>query len=348
MRSHWALPACALAFLQPCFVPEKVWLTKDLRKSVKAKHPWLFDRALRGQRQIAAGSLVSVHWKQQLLAWGFYDPYSPLKVRLLWWPGDPETPDNGAWAVRLARAAAERRSGTELAGCSGLRLLHGEADGTPGLVLDAYDAFAVCGFDGRGAEAFWRPRLASIVEAFADAGYALQGVLRKNSGETLWGKAAPETVVFAEHGVRYEAKLRHGHKTGFFLDQRPNRKRLRELAEGKDVLDLFSYTGGFALAAAMQGAATWAVDQAPKAMEECRRNFALNGLDAKVCRSFDQASDAKHALFVEDCWDFLRRAADEKKLFDIAWPPACDGRRDSSAKFNGTKSLLGTYGDAQL
>ncbi|CAJ1402407.1 unnamed protein product, partial [Effrenium voratum] len=157
--------------------------------------------------------------------------------------------------------------------------------------------------------------------------YALQGVLRKNSGETLWGKAAPETVVFAEHGVRYEvlerhgcsrkAKLRHGHKTGFFLDQRPNRKRLRELAEGKDVLDLFSYTGGFALAAAMQGAATWAVDQAPKAMEECRRNFALNGLDAKVCRSFDQASDAKHALFVEDCWDFLRRAADEKKLFDI-------------------------------
>eukprot|EP00913_Durusdinium_trenchii_P027738 g26011.t1 len=110
------------------------------------------------QIRIPAGSLVDVFWKKELLASGFYDPHSPLRVRLLWWPGDQLRPDVSAWAPSLVRHAAAERQELEQKRCTGLRLLHGEADGTPGLILDVYGSLGVCGFDGRGAEAFWRPR----------------------------------------------------------------------------------------------------------------------------------------------------------------------------------------------
>ncbi|CAK9001331.1 unnamed protein product [Durusdinium trenchii] len=157
LSAPWLLLlALALGHLH-CFVT-KVWLAKDLRKSVKRRHPWLFDRALRGTPEIPAGSLVDVFWKKELLASGFYDPHSPLRVRLLWWPGDQLRPDVSAWAPSLVRHAAAERQELEQKRCTGLRLLHGEADGTPGLILDVYGSLGVCGFDGRGAEAFWRPR----------------------------------------------------------------------------------------------------------------------------------------------------------------------------------------------
>jgi len=281
----------------------KVWLTKDLRKSVRNRHPWLYDKALRGP-EIAAGSLVEVYWKKDLLACGFYDPHSPLRVRLLWWPGDRFKPDTERWAPALAQQAAALRH--EMSS-TGLRLLHGEADWMPGLVLDVYGSVGVCAFDGRGAEAFWRPRLASIIAAFSESGFPLTGVIRKDSEETLWGIAPSNSSVFQENGVSYEVDVWHGHKTGFFLDQRPNRYRLRELAKGKDVLDLFSYTGGFAVAAALGKArSTRAVDAAPKAIKACQRNYNLNGLEAEVC---DLATaTAKHSLHIADCWDFLTKA----------------------------------------
>ncbi|CAE7534132.1 rlmI [Symbiodinium natans] len=201
-----------------------------------------------------------------------------------------------------------------------------EADWTPGLVLDAYGDCGVAAFDGAGADAFWRPRLSSIVEAFAGAGYKLSGVINKDGTETLWGTSpTKEASCFEENGVLYEVDVWHGHKTGFFLDQRPNRLRLRELAAGKDVLDLFSYTGGFAVAAALGGAQRCvAVDAARKAVEACQRNFRLNGLDAEVCTDPSQShlsSGMAHVIHLADCWEFLRDAAKAKEAFDIV---VCD------------------------
>lgn len=328
---HWMwLLAVALGVVfwpGPCSsLPQRLWLAKDLRKSVtKKKHPWLYDRALRNQPGIAAGEVVAVCWKKQMLAYGFHDPTSPLRVRLLWWPEDgPPMPGDPSWAQDIARRAAARRQKDATLRCSsGLRLLHGEADWTPGLVLDAYGDRAVCAFDGAGAEAFWRPRLPIIIDAFGDAGYKLSGVINKDGTETLWGTApSKEASSFEENGVMYEVDVWHGHKTGFFLDQRPNRLRLRELAAGQDVLDLFSYTGGFAVAAALGGARRcFAVDAARKAVEACERNFRLNGLHAQVSSGTEQFQPTQNMIHLADCWEFLRNVAEAKDAFDIV---VCD------------------------
>ncbi|OLP93726.1 Ribosomal RNA large subunit methyltransferase I [Symbiodinium microadriaticum] len=260
----------------PCSsLPQRLWLAKDLRKSVtKKKHPWLYDRALRNQPGIAAGELVAVCWKKQMLAYGFHDPTSPLRVRLLWWPEDgPPMPGDPSWAQDIARRAAAR--------------------------------------------------LPIIIDAFGEAGYKLSGVINKDGTETLWGTApSKEASSFEENGVMYEVDVWHGHKTGFFLDQRPNRLRLRELAAGKDVLDLFSYTGGFAVAAALGGARRcFAVDAARKAVEACERNFRLNGLHAQVSSGTEQFQPTQNMIHLADCWEFLRNAAEAKDAFDIV---VCD------------------------
>lgn len=252
-------------------------------------------------------------WRKELLALGLYDPDSPLRVRLLTWDG---TFPDSHWAQGLAAAAAAlRRSDPRLAVCDGVRLLHGEGDWTPGLVLDAYAGTGVAAFDGPACEAFWRPRLGGVVAGLASGGFALRGVVEKGGGQLLWGEAPPrEPLVISENGVRYEVDVRRGHKTGFFLDQRECRRRVRELAGGQEVLDLFSYTGGFAVSAAVGGASrVVAVDQAAPAVKACRRNFELNGLAATE----EGAELGRHRLHVADCWDFLREAAARGERFDI-------------------------------
>lgn len=297
----------------------RIWLAKDVRKAVlKDRHPWIFDRSLRGRADAAPGDVVAVAWRRETLALGLYDPSSPLRVRLLSWD-TAKLPDE-AWARGVAEAAAaRRRADPQLAECTGVRLLHGEGDWAPGLVLDAYDGVGVAAFDGAACEAFWRPHLPAIVDAFASAGFVLRGVVRKGDGGQLWGEAPPEEPgVFEENGVCYEVDVRRGHKTGFFLDQRENRRRLRALAEGKEVLDLFSYTGGFALSAALGGAGrTVAVDQAAPAVQACLRNFGLNGLDAEVLRGTAGPAGPGHRLHVADCWDFLGEAHRRGQRFDI-------------------------------
>eukprot|EP00443_Scrippsiella_acuminata_P086920 CAMPEP_0115549310 /NCGR_PEP_ID=MMETSP0271-20121206/94627_1 /TAXON_ID=71861 /ORGANISM="Scrippsiella trochoidea, Strain CCMP3099" /LENGTH=163 /DNA_ID=CAMNT_0002982831 /DNA_START=24 /DNA_END=512 /DNA_ORIENTATION=+ len=129
-----------------------------------------------------------------------------------------------------------------------------------------------------------------------------------------------------ENGAKFEVDVLKGHKTGFFLDQREHRGRIREQAAGREVLDLFTYTGGFAISAALGGASrTVAVDQASLAIEACRRNFALNGLEAAVVRSGGRLSaggearvgGVAHSLHVADCWKFLEEASARGDRFDI-------------------------------
>lgn len=298
----------------------RIWLAKDLRKALlRDRHPWLFDRALRGRADVGPGGIVGVTWKKETLALGFYDPASPLRVRLLTW--DTKRFPDEQWARGVAAAAAEqRRSDPQLSKCSGVRLLHGESDWAPGLMLDMYEDIGVAAFDGAACEAFWLPHLAAVVGAFAAAGFALRSVVRKGGGGLLWGDQPHlGATIFEENGVRFEVDVHHGHKTGFFLDQRENRRRLRGLAEGKEVLDLFSYTGGFAVSAALGGAkTTTAVDCAGPAVEASQRNYALNGLSADIVRrGASPQTQSQHRLHVADCWDFLEEAAKNGQRFDI-------------------------------
>ncbi|HTM19526.1 MAG TPA: class I SAM-dependent methyltransferase, partial [Kofleriaceae bacterium] len=233
----------------------RVELIKDLERSIADGHPWLWDRALRWpSARPAPGALVEVVRRGRPLAVGWADPAAPIAVRILDRPG---AVIDAGWARRRAQSAAAMRLGDPmLAGTDAMRLVHGENDDLPGLVIDVYAGWGVAVVDGAGAAAFWHPFIDDVAGGLADAGVALAGLWEKpqrtgGEGRTLRGEPPPDPIVIDEHGARFEVDVRRGQKTGMFLDQRENRRLIRQVARGRDTLNLFSYTGGFSLAAAL-------------------------------------------------------------------------------------------------
>jgi 23S rRNA (cytosine1962-C5)-methyltransferase len=291
----------------------RVTLVKDVRRQLERGHPWIYASALKlPPRAPEAGALVDVADRDgRVLARGWFDPGSPIAVRVLARAGEDADVE-----ARVASACALRAS-LRLP-TDALRLLHGEADGLPGLVLDRYRDTGVVRFDGAGAAAFYRPRAAAIAAACARAGFPLARLWardpdRDERGEALAGDT-PGEVVIAERDARFEVDPVRGQKTGFFLDQRDNRRALGALAAGLDVLNLFSYTGGFSIAAALGGARrVTSVDAARPAVEAGRRNFARSGLDPDA-----------HEHVAADAFAFLAESARAGRRWDlvISDPPS--------------------------
>jgi 23S rRNA (cytosine1962-C5)-methyltransferase len=290
-------------------------LTKPLRDRIVAGHPWVYDRALAAiPPEVAAGDVVMIADGDGEIALAFADPDSPIRARILAPPG---TRLDAAWSRDRAEAAAARRSRDPLlAGCTGRRLIHGEGDACPGLVVDLYDTTAVVVFDGPAAAVFWRPRLADVLVGLERGGARiahawLRGERRRTSGATSAGEAVrgdpPTELVIAEDEARFVVDVRNGQKTGFFLDQRDNRRAIRRHAAGQTVLNLFSYTGGFSLHAALGGATrVTSVDIAPPAIAGLQRNATLSGLPADA-----------HEGVAADAFDFLARAARQPRRWDL-------------------------------
>lgn len=254
-------------------------------KAVRAGHPWVFSDSVRElNREGTAGEIAVIYDRSdRFLAVGFYDPGSPLRVRVLQ-AGKPAAIDEAWWRERLAKALA-RREGMFGPETNGFRLINGESDGWPGLVLDRYAETLVLKL----YSAVWLPRLAEVRDLILAALSPDAIVLRlsRNIQETarrdfqieegLIHGSAGETVFFLENGLNFEAEVFHGQKTGFFLDQRDNRKRVGQLAAGADVLNLFSFSGGFSLYAARGGAKRVTdVDISQHALAAGDRNFMLN------------------------------------------------------------------------
>lgn len=179
-----------------------------------------------------------------------------------------------------------RSSDAQLSGTNAYRLFHGENDFLPGLVVDMYDGTAVASFDGAAAHALWTKHLGALLEGCGDAGVRVDRVwarpLRKTggTGSLLFGDDPATSIPIDEHGARFEVDVRRGQKTGFFLDQRENRRLVGRLSGGANVLNLFGYTGGFSVHAVLGGAKkVTTVDSAGPAIESARRNFEINGLD---------------------------------------------------------------------
>ena len=303
-------------------------LVKDLRRSLLAGHPWIYDRAL-APAALAPGQLVRVRERRgHPLAVGYADPRSPIRVRVL--SRDPSVPADElgpAWAAdRARRAAARRRAAHHLSDTSAVRLIHGEGDDLPGLVVNLYDATLVVVTDGAGARAFWRPRLAAVSEALRGAGYTIERLWlreRGGGGQALAGDAPPDRLVVSEGPARFEVNVRQGQKTGLFLDQRDNRRYLASLSSGRTVLNLFGYTGGFSVHAGLAGAArVVTVDQAGPAIEAAGRNLALSGLDPSA-----------HELVRADAFEFLAQAAHRGRRFDVVVcdPPSFAPRQSAVA-----------------
>lgn len=293
--------------------PRARWrVTKPLRDRVSAGHPWVYDRALAAPTGIAAGDLVTLVDEKGPLATALADPTSPLAARIL--DLDPDALCDDAWAAKRVEAAAARRVRDPLlGGCTGRRLVHGEADACPGLVIDHYGTTAVVVFDGPAQAQFWRARIAAVLRGLERGGITvehvwLRGERRERShGEALRG-TPPDEIVIDEDEARFAIDVRHGQKTGFFLDQRENRRTIRKHSAGARVLNVFSYTGGFSIHAALGGATqVTSVDIAGPAIAAVERNVILSGLRTD-----------NHERVAVDAFDFFTRAQKQNRKWDLA------------------------------
>jgi 23S rRNA (cytosine1962-C5)-methyltransferase len=305
-------------------------ITAGAETIVRGGHPWIFADSVRDQnRPGAAGELAVIFdRKDRFLAVGFFDPESPIRVRILH-AGKPLTIDAGFWRARLD-AALKHREGLFDGRTTGYRLINGESDGWPGLALDRYDATLVLKID----TAAWLSRLDEIVALIrerlpgrelvfrcsrnieAEAG---GGSARFSRSQSAGGRAP---VVFLETGLRFEADVVRGQKTGFFLDQRENRRIVESLARGRAVLNAFSFSGGFSLYAARGGAVSVAdLDLSRHALESAGRNFALNQNEPSVAR-------CRHETIQADAFEWL--AGNPGRRFDLVIldPPSL-ARRES-------------------
>jgi len=263
----------------------RVRLTAAAEKHVRSGHPWVFSDSVREQnREGEAGELAVIYDRNDsFLAVGFFDPDSPIRVRILH-TGKPLTIDAKFWRERLD-AAIQRRDGLFDERTTGYRIINGESDGWPGLVLDRYDATLVMKI----YTAAWRDRLEEIAGLIRERLKPARVVLRysRNVEERMaiadLKAKADDKVVFLENGLQFEADVVRGQKTGFFLDQRENRRIVESLAKGRTVLNAFSFSGGFSVYAACGGAKSVSdLDISAHALESARRNFALNDPDVNV------------------------------------------------------------------
>jgi 23S rRNA (cytosine1962-C5)-methyltransferase len=254
-------------------------------RSAMRRHPWIFEGsvdALKGRAR--AGDTVDVFAHDgRPLGRAAFSPHSQIRARL--WSFDiEETIDHAFFKRRVAAAVAARAALPELANQEGLRLIHGESDGLPGVIADRYGETVVVQLNSAGAEK-WRDAIAAallqatgckrIFERSDSDVRVLEG-LQARTG-FLHGEAPAGAVLIEEHGLRLEVDIQGGHKTGFYLDQRENRRLVRELAAGRSVLNCFCYTGGFSLQALAGGAASvLSIDSSGPALESARRNLALN------------------------------------------------------------------------
>ena len=315
---------------------------------LRSGHPWLFAESIQEQnREGRLGELAVIYdRKDQFLALGLFDPDSPIRLRVLH-AGKPQPVDDDWWSERLDQAL-RLRQGLFDQQTSGLRWINGESDGWPGLVLDRYDRTLVLKL----YTAAWLPRLEGSTRLFVERLCPDRIVLRlsrnlrevaekrfsKVDGDILHGPPLDGPVVFQETGLRFEADVMRGQKTGFFLDQRENRRQVELLARGRNVLNAFSFSGGFSLYAARGGAhSVTDLDISAHALASSERNFALNQSDAAV-------ASCRHELIQSEVFQWLSQQPARKFDLIVLDPPSFAKRkteREGAVRAYGRLAKLG-------
>jgi len=290
----------------------KLILKAGRERSLKRRHPWVFSGAVaKVQGNPGPGETIGL-WSAtgEFLAVAAYSPQSQIVARI--WDWKERAIDRAFFNENIKRAVEQRRTLLQGTDTDAVRLVHGESDGLPGVVADRYGDTVVLQLSSAGADR-WR---AEIADALLDASGAgriwersdadvrqLEGLAPVTAA--LRGAREPTRLVVTENGLQFGIDLEHGHKTGFYLDQRDNRRRVRELAQGCDVLDAFCYSGGFALNALAGGAkSVTAVDSSADALALARGNAELNQL-------------AQPEWLEGDVFQLLRRFRDQARSFDF-------------------------------
>ncbi len=281
-------------------------LNPSLATSLASGHPWVYRDHV-GNFSAPGGSWVRIT-SGSFSAVGLWDAESAIAVRIF----STERVVDRPWIFARIQEAYDNRRELIDAGVTGYRLVFGEADQLPGIVVDVYDRYAIL--------VSYSKSLGQLLDPIAEAVMAItgcSGVVRRIKQDEqvrllpLRGELPPDEVEVDEYGMRLVAQLKVGQKTGLFFDHRDNRLFVRNRAKGMSVLNLFSYTGGFSVAAGLGGAAqVTSVDISAPAVEASRRNFELNGLPSEI-----------HEFRAEDVFSFLERAQSEGRSWDLV---VCD------------------------
>ena len=264
-------------------------LKRGREKSLIRRHPWIFSGAIaRVEGHPERGETVAVLAAEgALIARGAYSPQSQIAVRI--WTFDPQDEVSPIFiGERLERAIESRCAARAEDGPVGLRLINAESDGLPGIIVDRYGDFLVVQFLSAGAE-YWKgpivetlSRCAPVAGIYERSDVDVRGKegLPRFAG-VLAGREPPDLIEIREGSCRFLVDVKRGHKTGFYLDQRENRGMIAEFSRAAEVLNCFSYTGAFGIAALKAGAAhVTNVDSSASALDLVQRNAQLNALDA--------------------------------------------------------------------
>lgn len=320
----------------------KLILKRGREKPVLNRHPWIFSGAVaRVVGSPVPGDVVDVMGGDgKFLARAYYNPKSQIQGRILTWDAD-EPIDEPFWRRRMERAIAGRAALALEPATTAYRLINAESDGLPGLIVDKYGDYLVVqcltlGIDGR------KEMLVNLLaDLLQPAGIVERSDVSVRAKEGLpevkgiaWGDAPPDDLVILENGHKFGVDLLAGHKTGLYLDQRANRTAVSHpyLVAGKEILNVFAYTGGFALYAAANGAGPIVnIDSSIEALEQAEKNVALNG--------WERPSDE---YIAGDAFEILRYYRDEGTQFDVVIldpPKFSHSRRDVERAARGYKDL---------
>ncbi|MBQ4819375.1 class I SAM-dependent rRNA methyltransferase [Aquimarina sp. MMG016] len=323
-----------------------VKLKPSAEKMVKRGHPWIFQDSITKLNvdDGNAGDLVIIYdnKKNNFLACGLYDPYSPIRVKLIQFKKSAQI--NDAWFVSKISEAYEIRKSLLETDTNSYRLIYGENDNLPGLIADVYDHVLVVKLYSH----IWFPYLNWIISILIEISGCKTVVLRLSrllqtkgetfglhDGQVIFGTLDSEVVIFREYSVLFSANVIKGHKTGYFLDHRHNRKRVGELAKGKTVLDVFSYAGGFSVHALKGGAKdVISLDISRQALEMAQNNASLNNVKGN------------HSIMVADAFEGLQSLINQKKQFDIVVidPPSFAKRESEILKAKNSYARLARLG----
>lgn len=283
-------------------------------KTARQRHPWVFSGALAASpRKIAPGEIVRVtDSKGGFVAYGYFNPRSQIRIRLLEWDEGAKI-DRDWWAARIRDSVAARDTvlGDDTDAC---RLIFGESDLLPGLIVDRYGPFLVLQASTAGIE-----RVKDDIIAILEELLHPEGVYERSEGESrnleglalssgvLWGTAPPNGLIVRENGLRFRVDIAGGQKTAFYIDQRENRKIVSSFAAGRDILDCFCYSGAFSIYALSVGArSATLVDSSAHGLAIAKENLNLNGLDGK-----------NHEIIEDDVFRALRRFRGTGRAFDM-------------------------------
>jgi 23S rRNA (cytosine1962-C5)-methyltransferase len=310
-----------------------IFVNKSIEGKIRKGHPWVFDKSIKKiSHDGKPGDLgVIFDHKRKFLAVGLFDPLSPIRLRILA-SRKPVLIDSDFFLSRISTAKEIRDILPQ--NTTGYRLVHGENDFLPGLVMDKYAEVIVIKL----YTSAWIPYLNEVIKNLGKVIKFKTIILRlsrtvKNAGSYLYGLEDGEILVgtniktrwlFKENGLQFEVDPVSGHKTGFYLDQRDNRKKVEGLATGKQVLNLFSYTGGFSIYAANGGAeVVTSVDISKHALKAAERNFNYLVNKNPVCQ-------CHHKTIAMNVFEFLIKSDYCEKKYDMVVidPPAFAKNRE--------------------